>query len=207
MAVHIYIGFWTLKVKCTQYEICSQAAFKNARAIFFSKFGGAGNNFPSGSKFSQEGYPRPNLTPPIVRRGGLDVRPSSISYLSLMCSIFVIGHLYLSTIWHKLLLETATRKTHLATIVCSVLQILYLFDRWTQLEGPMWSFKREDYITILDVDDQNTSYVLILPTTSIYIACGTNSWPLQLRTRGIFQPTSNCWCVQRDNINCGLIVE
>jgi hypothetical protein len=24
-----------LKVKCTQYGICSQAAFKNARAIFF----------------------------------------------------------------------------------------------------------------------------------------------------------------------------
>jgi hypothetical protein len=24
-----------LKMKCTQYGICSQAAFKNARAIFF----------------------------------------------------------------------------------------------------------------------------------------------------------------------------
>jgi hypothetical protein len=30
-----------LKVKCTQYGICNQAAFKNARAMFFSKLGGA----------------------------------------------------------------------------------------------------------------------------------------------------------------------
>jgi len=34
-SAHIYIGFETLKVKCTQYGICSQATFKNARAIFF----------------------------------------------------------------------------------------------------------------------------------------------------------------------------
>jgi hypothetical protein len=86
MEVHIYIGFETLKVKCvcTQYGICSQAAFKNARAMFFSKLGGAGNIFWSGSKKSRagakilrEGCPRPDLTPPIVRKGGLNVaRPS-----------------------------------------------------------------------------------------------------------------------------------
>ena len=34
-SAHIYIGYATLKVKCTQYGICSQAAFKNARAFFF----------------------------------------------------------------------------------------------------------------------------------------------------------------------------
>ena len=34
MEVNIYIGFWTLKAKCTQYGICSQVAFKNARAMF-----------------------------------------------------------------------------------------------------------------------------------------------------------------------------
>ena len=34
-STHIYIGYETLKVKCTQYVICSQAAFKNARAKFF----------------------------------------------------------------------------------------------------------------------------------------------------------------------------
>jgi hypothetical protein len=76
--VHIYIGFESLKVKCTQYGIYSQAAFKNARAMFFSKLGEAGSNFQSGSKKSRagakilrEGCPRPDLTPPIVRRGDL----------------------------------------------------------------------------------------------------------------------------------------
>ena len=44
---------------------------------FFSKLGGAGGNFRScskiiraGEKNSREGCPRPDLTPPIVRRGG-----------------------------------------------------------------------------------------------------------------------------------------
>jgi hypothetical protein len=76
--IYIYIGFETLKVKCTQYGICSQAAFKNARAMFFSKLGRAGNNFWSvskkfraGAKISREGCPRPDLTPPMVRREGL----------------------------------------------------------------------------------------------------------------------------------------
>jgi hypothetical protein len=55
MEVNIYIGFWTLKVKWTQYRISSQANLKNARAMFFSKLGGAGNNFQSGSKISWEG--------------------------------------------------------------------------------------------------------------------------------------------------------
>ena len=32
MEVNIYIGFWTLKVKCTQHGICGEVAFKNARA-------------------------------------------------------------------------------------------------------------------------------------------------------------------------------
>jgi len=78
--VHIYIEFETLKVKCTQYGICSQAAFKNVRAMFFSKLGGAGSSFRLGSKksragtkISREGCPRPDLTPPIVHRGGLNV--------------------------------------------------------------------------------------------------------------------------------------
>ena len=33
--MHIYIGFQTLKVKYTQYGICSQGTFKNAGAMFF----------------------------------------------------------------------------------------------------------------------------------------------------------------------------
>ena len=42
-----------MKVNCTLYGICSQAAFKNARVMFFfPKLGRAGNNFRSGSKIS-----------------------------------------------------------------------------------------------------------------------------------------------------------
>ena len=35
MEVNIYIGFWTLEMKCTQYGICGKVAFKNARAMVF----------------------------------------------------------------------------------------------------------------------------------------------------------------------------
>jgi hypothetical protein len=49
------IGFETLKVKCTQYRICSQAAFKNARAMIFSKLGRTGSNFRAGLKISRAG--------------------------------------------------------------------------------------------------------------------------------------------------------
>ena len=38
--VNIYIGFETLKMKCTQYEICGQVAFKNASTLVFSNSGG-----------------------------------------------------------------------------------------------------------------------------------------------------------------------
>ena len=31
MKVNIYIGFWTLKMKCIQYGLYGQAAFKHAR--------------------------------------------------------------------------------------------------------------------------------------------------------------------------------
>ena len=31
MEVNIYIGFWTLKPKCTQYGLCGRAIFKNSR--------------------------------------------------------------------------------------------------------------------------------------------------------------------------------
>ena len=31
MEVKIYIGFWTLKPKCTQYGLYEQATFKNAK--------------------------------------------------------------------------------------------------------------------------------------------------------------------------------
>jgi hypothetical protein len=58
---HIYIGFETLKVKCTQYGICSQAVFKNARAIFFVSgrdghlFSGGFEKIQAGQKFCRGG--------------------------------------------------------------------------------------------------------------------------------------------------------
>ena len=48
MEVNIYVGFWTLKVKCTQCVTCGQVAFKNTRAMVFPKPGGTGRSFRSG---------------------------------------------------------------------------------------------------------------------------------------------------------------
>ena len=68
-SAHIYIGFETLKMKCTQYGICSQAAFKNARANFFvfgrdgHRFSGGFEKIRAGAEISREGCPRPDLTP------------------------------------------------------------------------------------------------------------------------------------------------
>ena len=39
MEVNIYIGLWTLKMKCTQFGLYRQATFKNVRAILFSEVG------------------------------------------------------------------------------------------------------------------------------------------------------------------------
>jgi len=39
MKVNIYIGFWTLKMKCAQYGICEKVTVKNGRAMVFSEVG------------------------------------------------------------------------------------------------------------------------------------------------------------------------
>ena len=66
MEVHIHIGYETLKVKCTRYGICSQATFKNARAMFFSFSGGVGSccwvglkKIPGGGRNFARGLPPP----------------------------------------------------------------------------------------------------------------------------------------------------
>jgi hypothetical protein len=76
--VHIYIGFETLKVKCTQYGICSQAAFKNAIAMFFFFFRAGGQLFsggfekiPGGGKNFAEGLSPPGFDIPKSSWGGL----------------------------------------------------------------------------------------------------------------------------------------
>jgi hypothetical protein len=65
-----------LKVKCTQYGICSQAAFKNGRAMFFSFSGGAGSYFRAGleniwagQKFRGRAAPARNMESLLVRGG------------------------------------------------------------------------------------------------------------------------------------------
>ena len=74
---YIYTGFETLKMKCTRYKICSQATFKNTRAMFFPKLGGMDSSFRTDSKksraetkCSREGCPCPDLTPLEVRGKG-----------------------------------------------------------------------------------------------------------------------------------------
>ena len=50
MEEDIYVGFWTLKMKCSQFELYGEATFKNARAKLFFKVEPAGQRFCSGSK-------------------------------------------------------------------------------------------------------------------------------------------------------------
>ena len=60
----VYIGFWTLKVKCTQYEIP-----KMQGECFFRNWAGRAAVF--GAQEFPGGLPCPDLTPPKVRRGCL----------------------------------------------------------------------------------------------------------------------------------------
>jgi hypothetical protein len=61
-------------VKCTQYGICSQAAFKNARAFFVYCFrAGRASVFGRGQKFRGEGCPPPGSDTLIFRRGYFNI--------------------------------------------------------------------------------------------------------------------------------------
>ena len=65
MEVNIYIGFWTLKLKCTQYGICGQNAKRKGNGFF--EIGRANNNFWFGPKnidFLDKLLPLPESTPP-----------------------------------------------------------------------------------------------------------------------------------------------
>ena len=72
--VNMYIGFWTLKMKCTQYGFHEESTFKNAKAVLFLKLGGAGGsfrlefiyiyNFLGGSLKVSDCEPRPLSTSP-----------------------------------------------------------------------------------------------------------------------------------------------
>ena len=100
-------------MKYTQHGICSQAAFKNARAMFSSKLCGAGSCFWSGSKkfrarenIPREGCPHPDLTSLEVRgRGSGDVKVIALIALFLgeqnLYEIFIFK--YQITIWNLFL--------------------------------------------------------------------------------------------------------
>ena len=68
-------------MKCTRYGICNKLVFKNARAMVFSKSGGAGSSFQSGSKISKnimQGFPSPDLTPSESSWRGVQRPPQEI---------------------------------------------------------------------------------------------------------------------------------
>ena len=64
MEVNIYMEFWTLEMKCTQYGICEEMAFKNARRVVFSRSGGAGRSFRSDPENPDGQPPLPVCTSP-----------------------------------------------------------------------------------------------------------------------------------------------
>ena len=73
-------------MKCTQYEICGQATFKNARAMFFSKSAGAGNNFRSGL----ENLTVPEYSSPEKFVGG-NLMSALVVSVRARCFVLVLG--------------------------------------------------------------------------------------------------------------------
>ena len=80
---HIY-WIWTLRVKCTQYGICGLSGLQECKSNEFFKIGRMGINFRASPKnvffLRTGGCPRPDLTPPKVRRGVLNdcLRPTGL---------------------------------------------------------------------------------------------------------------------------------
>ena len=67
MEVNIYTKFWTLEMKCTQYGICGEVVFKNARTMVFLKVGGTGKRFwvgPENHGFFVGQLHLPDILPP-----------------------------------------------------------------------------------------------------------------------------------------------
>ena len=76
MKVKIYIGFWTLKVKCTQYKIMWINGLQKYKGNGFFEVGQGGRKFVFKSKISQfhyEGCPCPCLPPKKTCRGRFNV--------------------------------------------------------------------------------------------------------------------------------------
>ena len=56
----MYIEIWTLKTKNTQYGFCGQAAFKNARGLYFFEVGQGEQHFLTHKSSS---WAEPNIVP------------------------------------------------------------------------------------------------------------------------------------------------
>ena len=58
--------------------------------VLFSKLGGAGNNFRSGLGNFLEGCPSPDMTPPTLHRGELNVGHNLVMYLDGTIEISIV---------------------------------------------------------------------------------------------------------------------
>ena len=83
MEVNIYIGFGTLRVKCTQYGIVWISDLQECKGNGFFNVGQAGNNFQSGSKkiliFGRLPFPEYS-TPQKFVGGGLNILPLNMTF-------------------------------------------------------------------------------------------------------------------------------
>ena len=70
---HYILDFGPWRWCALNMEFVAKRPSRMQGQCFFSKLGKMGGSFQSGSKISQEGSPRPDLTPPKVRRGVFDV--------------------------------------------------------------------------------------------------------------------------------------
>ena len=110
MEVNIYIGFETLKMKCNQYGICEQVAFKNASTLVFSKsgwraavFGRVQENcrgLPSDRIFpSPEKFVRGSLTSSFTINHIFVVNAMTLLYCTKFGSSYISYLLYIIIVW------------------------------------------------------------------------------------------------------------
>ena len=98
MEVNIYIGFWTLTTKCTQYRLYGQAAFKNPRVRPRSR--AQGRVMPRSGFFNTAPARHPDKCN--ARRGFLE-RPVK----SRLIGLFGVTNVYLLSIQLQTMADTA----------------------------------------------------------------------------------------------------
>ena len=88
-----------------------------------------------------------------------------LRYVGLMCSLFVIGHLYLRGIWWGLLWRMFTKK------ICVMMRLDYVLKyrhhskfKWRQLGGPRWLLQEKkilyfDILLVLDFNSNSETWI------------------------------------------------